>query len=143
MRRPSGLFLAILILLAAAACALYFRCWREVARDNPVLGRIVYRYVRCELTGMTFDSDRDGTIDIRLRVASSDNIAGSTGFKALEGWESVDRDGVFNLHFYYDDSVLVAELDRNKDGSYEQVMRGDAAEAWLREKQYLQPGTVE
>ncbi|GAB4226215.1 MAG: hypothetical protein Kow0062_28430 [Acidobacteriota bacterium] len=115
--------------------ALGFYCFREASVDNPRIGRITYQFRFCRVKGITCDSNRDGVIDARAAVWSYYNEPGSS-VVVLEGWESVDRDGVFNLHYHYDyegsERTLVLELDLDKDGEYEERLSGTEAETRLR-----------
>ncbi|NJN65157.1 MAG: hypothetical protein HC882_09960 [Acidobacteria bacterium] len=104
--------------------------------DNPALGIIAYHFRFCRIWSITCDANRDGQIDARFRVESEDNRVGSTGFTVKDGWESLDRDGIMNIHYYYTDEgtarVLRLEVDSDKDGEFEEILAGEQAECRLR-----------
>ena len=120
------------VVVAAALAVMGFRCFRTVSHDNPALGLISHRFRFCQLREITCDANRDGVVDARAAVISHDNRPQSTGFTVTEGWESVDFDGVMNLHYYYEgkgpDRELVLELDLDKDGQFDELLKGEAAE---------------
>lgn len=123
----------ILILFAAVASTTSF-LFRKVTVDNTNLGLISYRYHWGRLHEIAVDANRDGAWDAISRIESGDNKAQSTDFQVLEGWESTELDGRYDVHYWRDKASgkLVLEYDSNNDGVYDSRLHGGAATAFLK-----------
>lgn len=137
LRSPRSAFWVVgsLSLLGVAFALLY--AFRTEYQDNPALGRIgeVYRWGRPH--AIVGDTNGDGRNDFRGLV-TPDTRHFSTSTQIQEWWEDRDFDGIFDLHAVTQPGntqrVEALELDEDKDGTFETVLRGEAASAYLSER---------
>lgn len=129
---PRHVVVPLLLVLTVTAAMLSLHLFRAEEVDNPALGVLEYRYRWGVLSSLACDADRNGIPDARLRIESISN-APATEFTVLEGWESSNLDGLFDIHYWFEDGVLHLGVDSDRDGDYDQVLSGEAAETRLAE----------
>lgn len=131
--RTSWIVIAVLVVGLSAVLSIRW-LFRTESVDNPALGLISHHYRWGRMTEILVDANRNGTNDARLIVSSPGSRLGDTGIEVSEGWESTQRDGRFDLHYWHDLSsgLLVVEHDSTGDGVLDKRIEGQAAEEFLR-----------
>lgn len=135
MSKPTRIVLASLsTALVAAAVLLASYLFRREVDDNPTLGLITTKYLWGKPVLVTADTNRDGTLDYRMRFPPLSRSL-SPHDVPLEDWQSTQCDGTYDVHRVYhpDGSVVLMEVDTNRDGAYDKRLTGEEAVAFGEE----------
>ena len=92
--------------------------------------RYVYRWGRPR--EQLVDRDRDGKPEARATFSGYREFA--THMVPDEMWEDWNEDGIFERHYVltHAGAIDVLEIDTDGDGRYDETLRGDEAEAYVR-----------
>jgi hypothetical protein len=122
--------IGVSVVVFCSAMGIYL--FRSVTYDNPALGVITYKFHWGRPAWQIVDSNRDGNIDSKARLAKNEVYA-------EEMWEDRNHDGNYEIYMGLNGmDIEVLQIDQDHDGVYDLQLTGtEAANYWAENFQRI------